>query len=60
MGWADWLAIHVELARRGGPLVQGALANALLPARVAARALHGILIQTAVLIQDVVSGQKFD
>ena len=56
----DWLAIHVELARRGGPLVQSALANALLTTRVAARALHGTLIQTPVLIQDVVSGQKLN
>ena len=60
LGWADWLAIHVELTRRGGPLVQGALANALLSTRVAARALHGTLIQTPVLIQDVVSGQKLN
>ena len=63
LGWADWLAIHVELARRGGPLVQGALrasGKALLPTRVAARALHGILIQTPVRIQDVVSGQKLN
>ena len=61
LGWADWLAIHIELARRVGPLIQGALAaNALLPTRVAARALHGTLIQTPVLIQDVVSGQKLN
>ena len=55
----DRLAVHVELARRVGILVQGALAaNSLLTTHVAASSLYGILIQTPILIQNVISGQK--